>query len=412
MDGPPAIFASLAVHGPPKLQVRLVENILFHVQPVRLVVHVSNGSSNAELRRLRTDSVLVNPEQHAVVKYSPSILGVHISNIRFLERHAAPSGTDKLILLAGNNVFFRSCVEHLRSWPLSFVGGQPTDSFITRLGEYHPGIAFPSSEWESTRKKVKSAQADDNVEGITKRPLRNFMLFVAFTVSGRHGVPYCNHSDWAVCWGRNAIAQMPHEGTFFPMWLVREFVEFAVNSSDFDPSRMLDAGGTHGGGTCAFWDRTYGCAYEEVLLPTHVLQVHPSLALAGAPPAISRLWLHLDESSPNLTCAALMAKLTDRVLLTNRSYVSGYKLISSLDESTGGVPRSQCTAKSLLMAMLDRWTPTRQETSNGGMRDGTAMQVIQSSQTRLQRSTDMEAHEPKFNPKHWRNTFTHSISSR
>ena len=78
---------------------------------------------------------------------------------------------------------------------------------------------------------------------------------------------------------------MPHEGTFYPVWLLQEFLSvISTNTSEFRPHVLLNAS------QCAFPRSEKGtleCMYEELLLPTYLWQHYPTLAATQSSPPLA-----------------------------------------------------------------------------------------------------------------------------
>jgi len=105
-------------------------------------------------------------------------------------------------------------------------------------------------------------------------------------------------------WRSRPVGKMPHEGSFYPVWLLREFL-CAIGGSGFDADinrcegcRMpcsctyRNATATTGGAWHIGRPPKGGdCEFEELLLPTYVWQRHPELLAAAAPPSVLRLFL-------------------------------------------------------------------------------------------------------------------------
>ena len=86
------------------------------------------------------------------------------------------------------------------------------------------------------------------------------------------------------------LAHMPHEGSFYPMRLLRHFVR-VLNASEFATSRLL-ASAVRTGSSFSSSMGKGSLLLEETLLPTFVWQHYKSLAAAASasPPVVSRTW--------------------------------------------------------------------------------------------------------------------------
>ena len=103
-------------------------------------------------------------------------------------------------------------------------------------------------------------------------------------------------------WRASPIRSMAHEGSWYPVWLLHEFIE-SLRGTPFEravlrsPEHVDDACGDRAPCACVYrdlsrrgirWRRTPLCALEEVLLPTWVAQRYPELLAKASPPSVLR----------------------------------------------------------------------------------------------------------------------------
>ena len=157
------IHVSAALYGSSNVMERLLADVDHFLGPAVTVLHVSKGSSMADVGSLNmSGTLLLNPEQQRVGHYGASIFCVHLKNIALLERHLSDVGEaqkaadDKVVLVAANQLFFRSCRQYILQHDLTFSLGQTTD---LRPSQQHPAVRYPSAEWSSLLKRV--AASDD-----------------------------------------------------------------------------------------------------------------------------------------------------------------------------------------------------------------------------------------------------------
>jgi hypothetical protein len=115
----------------------------------------------------------------------------------------------------------------------------------------------------------------------------------------------------APAWRPAPIGYHAHEGAFYPVWLIRQFVRAAFEGSPFAAAlRRQQAGSACP--CCALyqtntsWQGLGSCCLEEWLLPTYVWQTYPHLLPTAAPPTIVRVWTDVNkpDGAANLTRTA------------------------------------------------------------------------------------------------------------
>ena len=131
------VFVSLGAFKHASLIRLSVESALTFVDPHRLALHISAGSSMRAVFS-RPHRVVHNPRHLRVSKAGPEVLAIHLSNVELLLHHLPavedrPAGMDRILFLPGNFVFLRPCRPLLEAAPLSLSIESFSDvSFIPR----------------------------------------------------------------------------------------------------------------------------------------------------------------------------------------------------------------------------------------------------------------------------------------
>ena len=281
-----------------------------------------------------------NPEQLKVAKLTPSVLAAHLSNFLHCDQPGKPCAgggraMGRFVLLAQNLVLFRPGLEHwVAAHSVSFcIWDVCTDLGCGNCSHYRKtlpglqedlrGIAWvEQGQRESPlvqRMRRQVAQAEDGV--IRTRDW--FLPFVRWV--SQHGSD-ARHGSWPRRSG--PINAMPHEGSFYPFWVMRRFLQAvagtqlsdwlaASGNSHQKPTRLmtqlrpprnasavvncqtffsemgtgeLAANPKARKGTASSRSSKGACAFEELLLPTYVWQQHPELLRSSAPNVILRVW--------------------------------------------------------------------------------------------------------------------------
>lgn len=327
---PRCIFVSMAMrsHSPP-LAMALVRNMLRFVLPERAAVHLSRGAAtvrerSASLAALaRFGKVLINPVALRMTN-NLQILAAHLANVRLLDARLPLHSEDLMVFAAANQVFYRPCSPFLANHSLSFGSGvgrwAKNEDVDIRFyggsqGEFHQEqfrgpVSFPSKPWAS--------------------------MMAAFVADAtRRGRLPTSHSSFAqlfkaarpVGWSAAPLAMQPHEGTYYPIGLLRDFIE-KLRTTPFSQAKIMrdtrcplpanwcvlprepllphtnatNAEQGPGGQrrpihmdalrrACAAPAGACTIAFEEVLLPSFLAQFHAERAFRqGSPPLVSRVW--------------------------------------------------------------------------------------------------------------------------
>ena len=150
------IYASTLLYGRSRVMLALLADLEKYLQPCLTVVHVSRGSESLNRSMLPNPSrQLLNSERRHVERAGPTIFAAHLRNLALLAKAARPAERDKVVLLAGNQRFFRDCRNHILRTELSFMLGELADLRCPDCahGTKRP-IQFPSGEFEAHRRGV------------------------------------------------------------------------------------------------------------------------------------------------------------------------------------------------------------------------------------------------------------------
>lgn len=324
---PRCIFVSMAIrsHSPP-LALALVRNMLRFVQPKRAAVHLSRGAATERERSgslaalAHLGQVLINPVALRMTN-NLQILAAHLANVRLLDARLSLHPEDVMVFAAANQVFYRPCSPFLANHSLSFGSGvgrwaKDEDEDIRFYGgshgEFHQEqfrgpVAFPSKPWASM---LAAFVANATLRG---RLPTSHLSFAQLLLAAR-----------PLGWSAAPLAMQPHEGTYYPIGLLRAFIG-KLRSTPFSQAQITrdtrcplpakwcllphqplphtnakNAEEGPGGKrrpmdalrrACAEPAGACTIAFEEVLLPSFLAQFHAKRAFRqGSPPLVSRVW--------------------------------------------------------------------------------------------------------------------------
>jgi hypothetical protein len=336
-----AIHASLGLRGddPFSLHLHQVRAAMHFLDLATLTIHVSLGQHHLErvaARRLESmqaahaGTLLINPRHLAVRSGSSSIMGAHLANWMLLERRHKLLPNDKYVLLAANVFLFRPCAAFVRAHSLSFMKAELTDAHVNEAdvrsiaSQLHAGLsAFPASDrWRMMMKDVAMRRDDDVRVRSQSRTFRNMLSRTGFGSRDSSGLLYLGNDSASATWHRAPYALMPHEGSFYPVWLMRNFVA-NLTGGPFEPEQLMN----NSAPGCVWFPPFNGCAYEEFLLPTFVWQHHYQLAVDAASPIFAaRIWLPRKNT---LDLSLLLATFNDSVFLGDRPHLCAIKVPNS-----------------------------------------------------------------------------------
>ncbi|KAL1515531.1 hypothetical protein AB1Y20_002153 [Prymnesium parvum] len=341
--GTPRVVVSYAVCGTDGYSA-LLNGLQFTRASTPLIAHVCHGASYASrftrhslgasfplFERYNASRLHFNPTQLAMRKGTPSVLAAHLSNLAHCEASLAACradrrGSTRLVLMPTNAVIFRVGLEAwVSSHLVSFCSfsAQCTDVDLQR-GISALAIQMRDLEWRDAppsrlRERVASdvaarndsAAASDAYFGAFVRLLRDSGGGATSrgggAASSRRGG---GGGGGGGGWEARPVASMAHEGSFYPLRVLRHFVRCGVRGSLFEaalaqceecgaPCCSLYDGrhATHGGvpSQPSEWQREVrgACTLEELLLPTFVFQRWAPLLDRASPPIVMRAWGNL-----------------------------------------------------------------------------------------------------------------------
>lgn len=324
------VVISLALGGyDPTDLVYALHNTLDHTS-APMIVHLSTSCRRKFGRSARpcklqdanwrgSPRVVINPDRIYVVKHSPRVLAAHLSNFLLCasSESLTPSSIyglcrrhpeTKFLMLASNQLLLRQGLEaHVSRHDVSF-----THHFgCNRLMLHGSRVTR-----RATNGSLASAKKDilDGISALSHVASPDHCISQplgpdsnpATRAESAFAKLLAHSAELRVAgWRTSPTATMPHEGSFYPSWLLSQFVEslrgtpfeaalLRSNRSTLDPDdrcsdrtpcRCVYEGLIRAG---VHWRSTPVCALEEVLLPTFVAQRHAPLLARSSPPLILR----------------------------------------------------------------------------------------------------------------------------
>ena len=310
------IVLSYAVRGSQAPDV--LRNGLAFISQASAIVHLGEepGTANfhhllAQVRRLskepRGERIILNKEHFSIHKNSPSVLGAHLSNLEMCEREGMPCagpGSDGLrfVLMPSNVALFRPGIsswvlQHSMSFctepncaDLAYNAQQRTGAWALagwqdRVGELAWSREPPSPLYTAIQDR---GSREDDAQCLNE------------TASSVHLQTLLRSADAGNrVWRRKPIGSFPHEGSFYPVHLLRAFVRCALPSSRFEAllpngsisdclSMYQTASSTK---EMLYGGYMGGCQLDENLLPTFAWQHYRHLIPDSCPPLAVRLWI-------------------------------------------------------------------------------------------------------------------------
>ena len=110
-------------------------------------------------------------------------------------------------------------------------------------------------------KDVAMRRDDDVRVRSQSRIFRNMLSRTGFGSRDSSGLLYLGNDSASATWHRAPYALMPHEGSFYPVWLMRNFVA-NLTGGPFEPEQLMN----NSAPGCVWFPPFNGCAYEEFLL--------------------------------------------------------------------------------------------------------------------------------------------------
>ena len=335
----PAVVMSFALTRVGRENV--LQNAIAHTTDAMFIIHTSFGFKN-DYGRIITKNpgrqIWINLHQLKIEhKNAPGVLAAHLSNFAMCEQSGLPcderkpehSRDVKFVFMASNSVLFRPGLE---SWVLrhsmSFCILNECSDFRRDLGP--DSNAWDMRNWRTLlnnehffwsaqppsklylRQQQRAVLLDDSTVAVDAWVAE----WVALMRSGKAARTASDGNTWQTA----PVNLAPHEGSFYPVYVLRDFVRRGLNGSAFedsmhnsaDPSlpgrrcpccemykRMLPPPQPHRNGT---FRELGNCGMVETLLPTYVWQHHAPLIATSSPTLISRVWGVLGKAC-NLTDA-------------------------------------------------------------------------------------------------------------
>lgn len=289
----------------------------------------------------------LNPQRLDVNKHTPGVLAAHLSNFAYCHRARMPCAhadgwKAKFILMGANQLLVRTGLEEwVARYAISYCNGDMCTD-LRRASEAKWGTSVHGLEhwqtdlerigWSHIQHALRSRRRNGSAEvGRDATWLAPFVRLLSLCGKGwvqRRYIRLVEKPPDVVVglrWWRRALAidangtraaaadtvwaSYPHEGSFYPLAVIRKFL------ADINGSTWALAMGAMGanrvtGGRCpcchVYPDyraqqrdsrgRTGGaCAFEEFLLPTYARQHYPQLIAHSAPPVVLRLWIDLKK---------------------------------------------------------------------------------------------------------------------
>lgn len=307
------MVVSLALGGP-SVAFTALNSVGTFTTTAHLIVHLSAGSNwgaGPSEARAKTwisehaSRVTINERQLQVQAGTPGVLGAHLSNFEVCEQRRLCNGKNaKFVLMAANVLMLRHGLEqHVAAHSLSFCihSSSCSDAHLSgdnqlwreKLGEL---------SWDP-----RSTSSEDFARAVLLRRMRHSVRTSNDSAAVEDGwiarfVELLRSGHLPPTWLARPIAQMPHEGSFYPVRVVRDFLRRGFRGSAFEAAlQRQQASGSHPCPCCDLYDtntswKSLGsCSFEELLLPTFVWQHHPDLLRAAVPPSVLRVWANLHQ---------------------------------------------------------------------------------------------------------------------
>ena len=318
---PPDVVVSIALGGP-SFAFATLKNVVTYTTSAHLIVHLSAGSdwgprisevhANYWISEHCRGRVTVNPKHLRVQAGTPGVLGAHLSNFDVCEARGLCASADaKFVLLAANVLLLRHGLEqHVATHSLSFCVHNSfcADASLRGVAENHAWReSLDRIGWHArlASRKSSSPAAVHQQAWHSAVHAHNDSAVVEDSWIARY-VKLLRSGRLEPAWLSKPLAQMPHEGSFYPVRIVRDFVQRGFHGSVFDAAlRRQQASQEHTCpccglyGTSSAWKALGSCCLEELLLPTFAWQRHAGMLHTAAPPSVLRLWVNLNHQPHN-----------------------------------------------------------------------------------------------------------------
>lgn len=240
----------------------VITALRYHPGRVVAMAHISRGRNSVELADLvRKRGVDVNDKQMRIRSGSPAILWSHVYNFLLLSRRYKLESDDRFVFVSGSTLYFRAC--DVFRYPLSMVYGQMADT---------TNDTFRTTFRRSDQRAHYDSQDDSFVH--VHGPTRDFVRML-------------KESSTSTLLRSYPLSLMPHEGSYYPVWLMFEFIQALRKDPIFGTLSFK----------CPFRDFYGTCMLEEILLPSYLMQRYAAFLLVAGPPLVTRYWGDANQSS-------------------------------------------------------------------------------------------------------------------
>ena len=292
VSSPIGVVLSFAMAGPQYVTNTVLRNALkFTTAPMILAFDGGGkslwcgtyGKTELWLYRNHRDRVRINPQVSQLT--GPGVLAAHWSNLEFCEQAGMPcahagSDTIKFVLLEGSQMFFRPGLEEwVMQHSVSFCASG--DCSRLPLGWEHAmgsalSVEVPLAVWQSPADPLCHSPQPElgTCANPTQRHATSLQKTLELTDQTMASFTSC----------KTAWPAMPHDGTFYPLWLLRE-LRLVMKRRGYEHAlERLRQGnvscfGSKGAPAAV-------CSMHEALSNMLVLQRYPNLIPTAAPPLL------------------------------------------------------------------------------------------------------------------------------
>lgn len=290
ISSPIGVVLSFAIAGPQYVTNTVLRNALKFTTAPMIVAFDGGGKSlwcgtygKTELWLFRNhrDRVRINPQVSQLT--GPGVLAAHWSNLDFCEEPGMPcagSGSDaiKFVLLEGSQLFFRPGLEewvmqHSASFCASGDCSRLPLGWERSMGSAS-GVEAALAEWQSP--------ADPLCHSLQRAPAACAAPTQRHTIQSALELSDQTMASYMGC--KTAWPAVPHDGTFYPLWLMRELrliVKRRGYAHTFERLRQgnVSCSGAKGAPAAV-------CGMHEALSSLLVLHRYPDLVPRSAPPLL------------------------------------------------------------------------------------------------------------------------------
>tara|TARA_B110000046_G_scaffold31276_2_gene33150 strand:- start:567 stop:1658 length:1092 start_codon:yes stop_codon:yes gene_type:complete len=299
-------------------------NALAYVDRATVLVHVSQGYGNSTALKLRDSKgshgrLIVNPKSIKINKNSPGVLRAHLSNFLLCDSDGMPcSGNNSIrfVIMPANAVLFRP---GLAQWVLAHSMSFCTDLSCSDLKEHDysscrgcfkgwPAVVDQMAWTQSPPSALYSRTQERGLRGDDTECIRSAPASIhlqRMIHAGDTGNRF---------WRSGPVGTYHHEGSFYPVHVLRAFIRCALPASRFEHAMRV---GTISGCIDMFKEASStqainysgymgSCQFDENLLPTFVWQHYSHLIPKSSPPVVVLLWISVGNSLKTNQSAGLV----------------------------------------------------------------------------------------------------------